>query len=68
MENQQNVLVLRIPVEDKDLINTPSWKALYEVSKGNESGNFRMETDPKTNEGLLFVIKVITFFNFYNFI
>ncbi|KAI7799797.1 desmocollin 2-like protein [Triplophysa rosa] len=56
-ENQQNVLVLRIPVEDKDMINTPSWKALYEVSKGNESGNFRMETDPKTNEGLLYVIK-----------
>ncbi|KAA0708768.1 Desmocollin-3 Precursor [Triplophysa tibetana] len=57
MENQQNVLVLRIPVEDKDMINTPNWKALYEVTKGNRSGNYRMETDPKTNEGLLYVIK-----------
>ncbi|XP_026147074.1 desmocollin-2-like [Carassius auratus] len=56
-ENQENVLVTRIPVEDKDLVNTPNWKALFEVTKGNESGNFRMETDPKTNEGLLYVIK-----------
>lgn len=52
------MLVTRIPVEDKDLVNTPNWKALFEVTKGNESGNFRMETDPKTNEGLLYVIKV----------
>lgn len=61
MENQQNVLVLRIPVEDRDLINTPNWRALYEVTKGNESGNFRMETDPKTNEGLLYVIKPLDY-------
>lgn len=45
-------------MEDKDLVNTSNWKALFEVTKGNESGNFRMETDPKTNEGLLYVIKV----------
>ncbi|RXN15355.1 desmocollin-2-like isoform X1 [Labeo rohita] len=56
-ENQENMVVTRIPVEDKDLINTPNWRALFEVTKGNESGNFRMETDPKTNEGLLYVIK-----------
>jgi len=57
-ENQENVLVTRITVEDKDLVNTPNWTALFEVTKGNESGQFRMETDPKTNEGLLYVIKV----------
>ncbi|XP_056122436.1 desmocollin 2-like protein isoform X2 [Rhinichthys klamathensis goyatoka] len=60
-ENQENVLVTRIPVEDKDLVNTPNWKALFEVTKGNESGQFRMETDPKTNEGLLYVIKGLDF-------
>ncbi|XP_051953861.1 desmocollin 2-like protein [Xyrauchen texanus] len=60
-ENQENVLVLRIPVEDKDLVNTANWKALFEVTKGNESGNFRMETDPKTNEGLLYVIKSLDY-------
>lgn len=56
-ENLANVLVTRIPVEDKDLVNTPNWKAVYEITKGNENGNFRMETDPKTNEGLLYVVK-----------
>lgn len=61
MENQQNVLVLRIPVEDKDMVNTPNWRALFEVTKGNESGSFRMETDPKTNEGLLYVIKPLDY-------
>ncbi|XP_056620747.1 desmocollin 2-like protein [Triplophysa dalaica] len=61
MENQQNVLVLRIPVEDKDMINTPNWKALYEVTRGNRSGNYRMETDPKTNEGLLYLIKPLDY-------
>ncbi|XP_043075981.1 desmocollin 2 like [Puntigrus tetrazona] len=60
-ENQDNVLVTRIPVEDKDLVNTPNWRAVFEVTKGNESGNFRMETDPKTNEGLLYVIKGLDF-------
>ncbi|TRY91442.1 hypothetical protein DNTS_028219 [Danionella cerebrum] len=60
-ENQENVLITRIPVDDKDLVNTPNWRALFEVTKGNESGNFRMETDPKTNEGLLYVIKAVDF-------
>nr|XP_055042202.1 desmocollin 2-like protein [Misgurnus anguillicaudatus] len=60
-ENQQNVLVLIIPVEDKDLIHTPNWRALFEVTKGNEIGNFRMETDPKTNDGLLYVVKPLDY-------
>ncbi|XP_067273214.1 desmocollin 2-like protein isoform X2 [Pseudorasbora parva] len=60
-ENTENVLVTRIPVEDKDLVNTPAWKAIFEVTKGNESGQFRMETDPKTNEGLLYVVKGLDF-------
>lgn len=57
-ENQANVLVLRIPVEDKDQKGTANWKAVYEITKGNESGNFWIKTDPATNEGLLHVIKV----------
>ncbi|XP_007257069.3 desmocollin 2 like [Astyanax mexicanus] len=56
-ENQANVLVLRIPVEDKDLQGTPNWKAVYEITKGNETGNFWIKTDPTTNEGLLYVTK-----------
>ncbi|XP_071347594.1 desmocollin 2-like protein [Trachinotus anak] len=56
-ENEKEKLILRIPVEDKDLINTPNWISKFVITKGNENGNFRMETDPKTNDGLLYVTK-----------
>ncbi|XP_053186579.1 desmocollin 2-like protein isoform X1 [Scomber japonicus] len=56
-ENESEKLVLRIPVDDKDLINTPNWKAKFVITKGNENGNFRIDTDPKTNEGLLYISK-----------
>lgn len=45
-------------MEDKDLINTPNWKSKFIITKGNENGIFRIDTDPKTNEGLLYVVKV----------
>ncbi|KAI5619855.1 desmocollin-1 [Silurus asotus] len=61
MENKANLLVLRIPVEDKDLKNTPNWKAVYEITKGNENGNFEIKTDPITNEGLLYVTKPLNY-------
>ncbi|XP_061588341.1 desmocollin 2-like protein [Cololabis saira] len=56
-ENESEQLILRIPVEDKDLINTPNWISKFVITKGNENGNFRIATDPKTNEGLLYVTK-----------
>ncbi|XP_072538794.1 desmocollin 2-like protein [Salminus brasiliensis] len=56
-ENQANVLVLRIPVDDKDLKGTQNWQAVYEITKGNETGNFWIKTDPATNDGLLYVTK-----------
>lgn len=58
MENKADVLVSRIAVNDKDLKNTPNWKAVYEITKGNENGNFLIKTDPATNEGLIYVTKV----------
>ncbi|KAK2822450.1 hypothetical protein Q5P01_022515 [Channa striata] len=60
-ENEKDILILRIPVEDKDLINTPNWKSKFIINKGNEQGNFRIETDPKTNEGLLYVTKPLDY-------
>ncbi|MCJ8743639.1 hypothetical protein PDJAM_G00096570 [Pangasius djambal] len=60
-ENVADVLVLRIPVNDKDLKNTPNWKAVYEITKGNESGNFLIKTDPVTNEALLYVTKPLDY-------
>ena len=57
-ENKIDVEILRVAVEDKDLINTSNWRANYTILKGNENGNFKIVTDPKTNEGVLSVVKV----------
>ncbi|KAK2895234.1 desmocollin 2-like protein [Channa argus] len=60
-ENEKEILILRIPVEDKDLINTPNWNSKFVITKGNEKGNFRIDRDPKTNEGLLYVAKPLDY-------
>ncbi|KAJ0058729.1 hypothetical protein NL108_000414, partial [Boleophthalmus pectinirostris] len=60
-ENEAEKLILRIPVDDKDLINTDNWFSKFIITKGNENGNFRIDADPKTNEGLLYVIKPLDF-------
>uniref|UniRef100_A0A8D2HPK9 Desmocollin 2 n=1 Tax=Urocitellus parryii TaxID=9999 RepID=A0A8D2HPK9_UROPR len=60
-ENTIDVEILRVTVEDKDLINTPNWRANYTILKGNENGNFRIATDPKTNEGVLCVVKPLNY-------
>ncbi|KAI4809244.1 hypothetical protein KUCAC02_018150 [Chaenocephalus aceratus] len=60
-ENVKEKLILRIPIEDKDLINTPNWISKFVIAKGNENGNFRIDTDPETNEGLLYVSKPLDY-------
>lgn len=45
-------------VQDQDLPNTPHSKAVYTILQGNENGNFKISTDPNTNEGVLCVVKV----------
>ncbi|KAK2499778.1 hypothetical protein MC885_021348 [Smutsia gigantea] len=60
-ENTIDVEILRVTVEDKDLVNTANWRANYTILKGNENGNFKIVTDPKTNEGILCVVKPLNF-------
>ncbi|MBN3313338.1 DSC2 protein, partial [Atractosteus spatula] len=60
-ENKNDVLLLRIPVDDKDLKKTPNWNAKYFITEGNENRNFRIETDPETNEALLYVSKALDY-------
>uniref|UniRef100_A0A8C8JW74 Cadherin domain-containing protein n=1 Tax=Oncorhynchus tshawytscha TaxID=74940 RepID=A0A8C8JW74_ONCTS len=60
-ENQGEGLILRIPIEDKDLVKTPNWNTEFVIQKGNENGNFRIERDPKTNEGLIYLIKPLDY-------
>ncbi|XP_063318589.1 desmocollin 2-like protein [Pelmatolapia mariae] len=60
-ENESEKLLLRIPVQDKDLINTPNWISKFVITQGNENGNFRIVTDHETNEGLLYVSKPLDY-------
>lgn len=60
-ENTYNVEILRIPVDDKDMINTANWKANFTILKGNENGWFKITTDPVTNEGVLCVVKPLDY-------
>ncbi|XP_054835317.1 cadherin-like protein 26 [Eublepharis macularius] len=53
--------LLRLSVEDKDSPNTPAWRAKYKIVRGNERGNFIIKTDPKTNEGVLSIIKPLIY-------
>ncbi|XP_049757176.1 desmocollin-2 isoform X1 [Elephas maximus indicus] len=60
-ENTVDVEIFRVTVEDKDLINSPNWRANYTILKGNENGNFKIVTDSKTNEGILCVVKPLNY-------
>ncbi|XP_045313550.1 desmocollin-3 isoform X1 [Leopardus geoffroyi] len=60
-ENAYNVEILRISIEDKDLINTANWRANFTILKGNENGHFKISTDKETNEGVLYVVKPLNY-------
>ncbi|KAF4077900.1 hypothetical protein AMELA_G00193270 [Ameiurus melas] len=57
IELETNKEILRIPVQDQDTPNTPASRAVFTILKGNEEGNYKIETDPVTNQGVLTVLK-----------
>ncbi|CAI5648021.1 unnamed protein product [Oreochromis niloticus] len=59
-EGQTNVLVSRIQVHDEDTRGTPAWRAKYTI-QGDTNNNFRITTDPETNDGLLHVEKPLNY-------
>uniref|UniRef100_A0A4W4DNE3 Cadherin domain-containing protein n=1 Tax=Electrophorus electricus TaxID=8005 RepID=A0A4W4DNE3_ELEEL len=63
-EGVSDVVVMRIKAQDKDMENTNNWLALFNIIKGNEDELFSIETDPKTNEGILKLVKVYIYAKF----
>ncbi|XP_041702612.1 cadherin-13 [Coregonus clupeaformis] len=55
-----DVPVLRLQVSDQDTKGTEAWKAKYTIH-GDKDQNFRITTDPETNEGVLFVQKPLDY-------
>uniref|UniRef100_A0A3B3TSN8 Cadherin domain-containing protein n=1 Tax=Poecilia latipinna TaxID=48699 RepID=A0A3B3TSN8_9TELE len=59
-EGLQGVLISRLQVTDEDTRGTKAWKAKYKI-QGDTNGNFRIDTDPETNEGLVYVQKILDY-------
>ncbi|KAM7388788.1 hypothetical protein PAMP_024938 [Pampus punctatissimus] len=57
VENTVGVEVMRIKALDLDLKYTANWEAVFVIMKGNEAGYFSIRTDPKTNEGIVTLVK-----------
>lgn len=56
-ERVENVIISRVQVEDKDSRGTAAWRVKYQIH-GDTNENFRIETDPETNDGLMYLRKV----------
>ncbi|XP_006860165.1 PREDICTED: cadherin-15 [Chrysochloris asiatica] len=56
-EAVSGVDVGRLEVQDRDLPGSPNWVAKFTILEGDPDGQFTVRTDPKTNEGVLSVMK-----------
>nr|KAF6409297.1 cadherin 15 [Rousettus aegyptiacus] len=62
-EAVSGVDVGRLEVEDGDLPGSPNWAARFTILEGDPDGQFAIRTDPKTNEGVLSVVKPLDYEN-----
>lgn len=62
-ENAVNVTVTTLTVTDMDEPGTPAWRTRYVIRSGDPGKNFAVETDPRTNDGRVYVVKPLDFEN-----
>ncbi|XP_062411298.1 desmoglein-2.1-like [Sardina pilchardus] len=60
-EEAVNVVVMRLKALDVDLKDSDNWLAVFNIVSGNEEGLFTIHTDPKTNEGILKLVKPVDY-------
>ncbi|XP_004842708.1 cadherin-15 isoform X2 [Heterocephalus glaber] len=60
-EAVSGVDVGRLEVEDRDLPGSPNWVANVTILEGDPEGHFGIRTDPRTNEGVLSVVKPLDY-------
>ncbi|XP_067402322.1 desmoglein-2 [Emydura macquarii macquarii] len=60
-ENRANVEIIRLKVFDKDEEFSDNWLANFTIVSGNEKDYFRIETDTRTNEGVLILVKDVNY-------
>ncbi|XP_057359966.1 desmoglein-3 isoform X2 [Manis pentadactyla] len=60
-ENTLSSELLRFQVIDWDEEFTDNWLAVFDFTSGNEGNWFEIQTDPRTNEGILKVVKALDY-------
>ncbi|XP_006835190.1 PREDICTED: desmoglein-4 [Chrysochloris asiatica] len=60
-ENCLNSELIRLQAIDLDEEGTDNWLAEYLILSGNDGNWFDIQTDPKTNEGILKVVKMLDY-------
>lgn len=54
-------VIVNLTVEDKDDPSTGAWRASYTIINGNPAQSFEIHTNPRTNEGMLSVVKPLDY-------
>ncbi|XP_075432824.1 cadherin-13 isoform X2 [Ascaphus truei] len=55
------LVMVNLSVRDQDDPSTGAWRAVYTIINGNPGQSFEIHTNPKTNEGMLSVVKPLDY-------